>query len=156
MSSVHDGHPQKNCSVGEDVVGFGVGDGVFGEPVGVLVGEDVIGAAVGDFVGSLDGAAVVGEPVGVLVGEGVTGAAVGAFVGSLDGAFVGDDVGEDVTGVDTGADVGEQVKDVSHCVFVVPPPSHVPRLAGLPELGKQSLSLSQELPELVLFAEHVP
>ena len=156
MSSVQDGHPQKNCSVGEDVVGFGVGDGVFGEPVGVLVGEDVTGAAVGAFVGSLDGAAVVGEPDGDLVGEDVIGAAVGEFVGSLDGAFVGDDVGEDVIGVDTGAVVGEQVNDVSHCVFAVPPPSHVPRLAGLPLFGKQSLSFVQELPELVLFSEHVP
>ena len=108
MSSVHDGHPQKYC----------------------LVGEDVIGAAVGELVGSLDGAAV--------------------------GAFVGDDVGEDVTGVDTGAVVGEQVNDVSHCVFVVPPPSHVPLLAGLPLFGKQSLSFVQEPPGVVLFSEHVP
>lgn len=108
MSSVHDGHPQKNCLVGDDVVGDG----------GVFVGEGVIGAAVGE--------------------------------------FVGDDVGEDVTGVDTGAVVGEQVNDVSHCVFVVPPPSHVPRLAGLPELGRHWLSSVQTLPELVLTAEHVP
>ena len=117
MSSVHDGHPQKYCLVGDDVV---------------VVGDGVTGAVVGDFVGSLDGAAV--------------------------GAFVGDDVGEDVTGVDTGAVVGEQVNDVSHCVFVVPPPSHVPRLAGLPELGRQSLSLVQELPLVgcEVGAEHVP
>ena len=57
MSSVHDGHPQKNCSVGEDVVGFGVGDGVA-------------------FVGSLDGAVV-----GAFVGEDVTGVDTGAVVG---------------------------------------------------------------------------
>jgi hypothetical protein len=76
---------------------------------------------------------------------------VGDFVGSLDGAavgaFVGEEVGEEVTG---------QGKDVSHCVFVVLPPSHVPRLPGFPLFGKHWLSSVQELPELVLFAEHVP
>jgi hypothetical protein len=61
MSSVHDGHPQKYCLVGDDVV---------------VVGDGVTGAVVGDFVGSLDGAFV-----GAFVGEDVTGVDTGAVVG---------------------------------------------------------------------------
>jgi hypothetical protein len=86
------------------------------------------------------------------------GAAVGDSDGSLDGAAVGAFVGEGVTGVDAGDFVGEQVNDVSHCVFVMLPPSQVPRLPGFPLFGKHWLSLSQELPLVgcVVGAEHVP
>jgi len=78
----------------------------------------------------------VGGKVGVGVGSG-EGGAVGFPVGGGVAASVGFDVEGDVGGSVsvTGGGVGGQVNVVSHKVFEMPPPLHVPLFFGLPELG---------------------